>query len=79
MYSELQSLKTYLKNTADKERTARDKLEEFIEDLIRRAERAEEELRVLKSQSSSSTTTKADSIGCSTLPVNKTDASERQT
>ncbi|KAL4231532.1 hypothetical protein ACF0H5_009113 [Mactra antiquata] len=50
--SELQHLKTFLKSAADKERIARQKLEVFIEDLIYRAERAESELRSLKSQSS---------------------------
>jgi hypothetical protein len=43
--------------TADKEREARQKLEVFIEDLIKRAEQAESELHVLKSQSTQSAST----------------------
>ena len=71
-------MKSYLRNTADKERTARDKLELFIEDLIGRAEKAEEELRVLKSQSTTSITTKADSIVEYQNISNQSGNSERQ-
>lgn len=59
-YSELQNLKTFLQSTADKERVARQKLEVFIEELIKRAEHAESELHVLKSQSTHSASTLQD-------------------
>ena len=53
LFSQLQELKSFLKDAAEKERTARGKLEKFIGELITRAERAESELKSLKSQSSS--------------------------
>ena len=50
----MRELKSFLKNAAEKERTARAKLEKFIGELINRAEKAETELRSLKSHSSTS-------------------------
>ncbi|XP_052101746.1 uncharacterized protein LOC127735559 [Mytilus californianus] len=51
---ELQSLKTFLTTTAEKEAIAREKLEKFISDLIDRADKAEKELQHLKNNISDS-------------------------
>ena len=49
--SELADLKEFLQSAAARERGARKKLEKFIDDLIMRAEKAEAELRALRSRS----------------------------
>ncbi|XP_076104542.1 uncharacterized protein LOC143073111 [Mytilus galloprovincialis] len=51
---ELQSLKSFLTTTAEKEAIAREKLEKFISDLIDRADKAEKELLRLKNNISDS-------------------------
>ena len=54
LFRQLSDLKKFLQDAAEKEKTARAKLEKFIGELINRAERAESELRSVKSQSTTS-------------------------
>ncbi|KAK3095300.1 hypothetical protein FSP39_012966 [Pinctada imbricata] len=54
MERELDTLKQFISNTAEKEAIARQKLETFINGLISRADQAENELKQVKSQSGTS-------------------------
>ncbi|KAH3855810.1 uncharacterized protein LOC127871097 [Dreissena polymorpha] len=77
-HTELQNLKTFLSETANKERVARAKLETFIENLIDRAEDAEEELKTLKSSSNVSIEPNTSLITENSVKTLGIESSERQ-
>lgn len=77
-HRELQNLKTFLQDTADKERKARAELQAFIEELIGRAERAEAELQALKTRSFTPAARDVHTEADRTLSSGGFDVTERQ-